>query len=295
MATSSLDSDTNFQRFELRQSSSKTEHRSKSWAGFKIEYVTAVPGDKFGYEWTSDLHFCALHDIVLEDGGIRAGDSPELTQKDLRNTLTYIPKQATVTGWSELAQRRNAYTAIYFDPAVLHEELGHRLEDVADPRIYFYDSSLSELMRQCSHILDEGIEDELYSETLGLLTALRINRTISATKASEKPPMSHSALAKVFEFIEANLHSSFSLSDLAQVAELSRFHFGRTFKATTGETPYQFVMRRRIERVKRLLADTRLPTNEIAAAVGFYDAAHLHKAFKAHEGISLLTFRRTVR
>ncbi len=292
MARSSFDDDPDFQRLELRQSSKETKHRAKSWSGFKIECVTAVPGDKFAYEWTSDLHFCALHDIVLEDGAISAGDSAEFTQKDLRNTLTYVPKRATVTGWSELARRRNGYTAIYFDPAVLHEELGQRLKNVADPKIYFYDDSLSHLMKQCARLVGESNVDELYAETLGLLTALSINKALSPTEVPEKSAISPLSLARVFEFIEANLGSALGLSDLAEVAALSRFHFSRAFKATTGETPYQFVLRRRLERAKTLLATTNLSLDEIAPSVGFHDAAHLQKAFKAREGVSLRTFRR---
>ncbi|CAI9416746.1 HTH-type transcriptional activator RhaR [Pleomorphomonas sp. T1.2MG-36] len=295
MATSSFVGNSDYQRFELRHSSAKTVYRARSWAGFKVEYVAPVPGDRFRYEWTSDLHFCALHDIVLEDGSIRAGDSAEFTQKDLRNTLTYIPKQATVTGWSELTRRRNGYTAIYFDPAVLHEELDHRLEDVVDPKIYFYDNSLSHLMRQCARLAGEGSVDELYAETLGLLTALSISNATPLAEAAKKAPLSRSALARVLEFIDANLSGPISLADLAQVAALSRFHFSRAFKATTGETPYQFVLGRRIERVKLLLANTSLTMDEIAATAGFHDAAHLQKAFKAREGHNPLAFRQGLR
>ncbi len=278
---------------ELTDSSDATVRHTAAWEGFSLEQVVAVPGDSFSYQWTSDLHLCAYHDMILKDGGIRAEDGAEVHEKDLRNTLTYVPRGATVTGWSELAARRNSYTAIYFDPGTLHEELDQRFSDLQYPNIYFRDAELSTLMKQCTRLLLDKGRDQLYSETLGLMTVLGIHKaTLSAPR--EKPPLAASALANVIDYIEANLSRSMSLSELAQIAGLSRFHFTRAFKATTGETPFEYVTRQRIERAKLLLANKSLNTQEIAVSVGLHDAAHLQKAFKAREGVSLLAFRKSL-
>lgn len=125
------------------------------------------------------------------------------------------------------------------------------------------------------------------------MTVLGIHRaTLSVPR--EKPPLAASALANVVDYVEANLSRPISLSDLAQIAGLSRFHFTRAFKATTGETPFEYVTRQRIERAKLLLSSKTLNTQDIAVSVGFHDAAHMQKAFIAREGVSLFAFRKSL-
>jgi AraC family transcriptional regulator len=281
----------NEQLLELKASSDATERRTASWTGFSLERVIAAAGDSFSYQWTSDLHFCAYHDIVLEDGAIRAGDGPEFDQKDLRSTLTYIPSGADVAGWSSLTERKNGFTAIYFDPDLLSQELQHRFRGLSEANIYFYDTTVADLLKKFSALLEAGDRDDLYAETLGLFTVLNIHRSMMSRPVL-RSALSRSVLGLVTDYIEENLSGSISLSDLAQVAGISRFHFHRSFRATTGETPMHYVTRRRIERAKLLLADKSYTTEQIATLVGFHDAAHLHKTFKAREGVSLRVFRK---
>ena len=73
------------------------QRHEKRWNGFSVEHVSPELGASFGYDWTSDLHFCAYHDIVLDDGGVRAGDGAEDNRRDLRHTLTYVPRGARVS------------------------------------------------------------------------------------------------------------------------------------------------------------------------------------------------------
>lgn len=280
----------NDELLELKASSDATIRRTASWTGFSLERVTAAAGDSFSYQWTSDLHFCAYHDIVLRDGTIRAGDGKEYYQKDLRNTLTYIPRGVDVSGWSLLTKRKNSFTAIYFNPELIGDEVQQRFDGIDRENIYFYDAALAEIMKKVENILDEGILDELYSETLGLFAVLSIHRSVISHQKG-RAALSRSVLDMIAEYVEANLGRAISLSDLAQVAGTSRFHFHRSFRATTGETPMQYVVRRRIERAKLLLADRSLTAEEVAALAGFHDAAHLYKTFKAREGASLRTFR----
>ncbi|MGO1164355.1 hypothetical protein ACTOV4_20970 [Brucella sp. C7-11G] len=113
------------------------QRHARKLSGFTVEYVQPELGAAFSYDWTSDLHFCAYHDIVLEDGGIRAGDGLEDNRGDLRHTLTYVPRGARVTGWSELQRRHNSFTAIYFDPAAIRQELDTRFAEHVDEKVYY--------------------------------------------------------------------------------------------------------------------------------------------------------------
>ena len=96
---------------------------------------------------------------------------------------------------------------------------------------------------------------------------------------------------RVEDYIEANLDAPIRIGDLADVAGLSEFHFARMFKAATGEAPHGFLQRRRMERAKRLLAETRMPMAELALACGFASQSHFAASFRKQAGLTPRQYR----
>jgi AraC-like DNA-binding protein len=133
----------------------------------------------------------------------------------------------------------------------------------------------------------------------GLLRAiagLLVSRdTAGSVEPCERIYLSPPKLKRVLEFIEAHLHDSIGLDDLAQAAGLSANHFLRVFKLATGETPYHFLRARRLERARSLLADNTMPLAELALECGFANQAHFTAAFSRELGISPGRYRRAVR
>lgn len=87
-------------------------------------------------------------------------------------------------------------------------------------------------------------------------------------------------LRRVSEFINENLEADLSLAEIAEVADLSQFHFARAFRKSTGQTPQQYLMRQRIERAKELLARGDLPIVEISLRTGFKNQSHFTTLFR---------------
>ncbi len=58
---------------------------------------------------------------------------------------------------------------------------------------------------------------------------------------------------KTFDYIELNLDKPMTLEELASVANFSKFHFSRIFQSMVGETPFQFILRVRIEKAANLI------------------------------------------
>ncbi len=85
------------------------------------------------------------------------------------------------------------------------------------------------------------------------------------------------------------------LSDLARDCGLSTSHFSRAFRRSFGASPHRWLVRRRIERAKELLAASAMPLAEVATACGFADQSHLTHVFTRHLGISPAAWRRTMR
>jgi AraC family transcriptional regulator len=89
-----------------------------------------------------------------------------------------------------------------------------------------------------------------------------------------------------------DLTSDTSLSELAALCGLSRSHFIRAFKQSTGLPPYRWLLMQRVERAKDLLRGTKMPIAEIALTCGFADQSHLTRVFSKAFRISPGAWRR---
>ncbi len=274
-------------------------HRSAKWSGIVCEHTRISHQSDYAFAFTGSTHYLALHDLILADGGMLVDSLKPVPGGDLRNKMTYVPPQCSITGWASPVDRTNSFTVLYFDPAAIAEET-ERLYSSADhaPLVYFDDTALRTTLIKLQDVLtDETADDGLYAETLGLLAAIELQRLHSrglpASVKSRVGGLSAGQEKLVREYIEDRLGEEIRLDDLAGVARLSRFHFARAFKATLGEPPHRYVMKRRIERAKDLLVRTSLPVNDIANATGFRSASQFNRAFKEFVGVTPSTCRRT--
>ena len=78
------------------------------------------------------------------------------------------------------------------------------------------------------------------------------------------PRLTDYQLRRAIDYIHDHIGGALDLNSISQAAGLSAFHFARLFKAATGDSPFQFVTRTRMERAKELLRKTRLPVSDIA-------------------------------
>ena len=80
---------------------------------------------------------------------------------------------------------------------------------------------------------------------------------------------------------------------MIEVAALGRRTFYREFRASTGTTPYRWLLAQRLLLARRLLETTQLTIEEIAQHSGFGDASSLRKHFTAQVRLTPTAYRRT--
>jgi AraC family transcriptional regulator len=125
-------------------------------------------------------------------------------------------------------------------------------------------------------------------QSLGQCLASRILSHRSEESSHEKVihRLLHPNLrARIAAFVETNLGMELSVSALAREAHMSTSHFCGVFKATTGLTPEQFVLRARLWRAHQLVCEGAHTIGQIAHATGFADHSHLTVQFKRRFGV----------
>ena len=98
-------------------------------------------------------------------------------------------------------------------------------------------------------------------------------------------------LRRVLEHIDTNLHRGPRLTELSTLVHMSAFHFARLFKLSTGLPPHRFVVRRRIEYAKALLAGADVPVSAVSRMVGFRTPSHFTSTFRHVTGITPSVYR----
>lgn len=98
-------------------------------------------------------------------------------------------------------------------------------------------------------------------------------------------------LLRARDAIDRDYAKPLDVPALARVAYVSEAHFSRTFRSTFGETPHQYLQRRRVERAMALLRNTDRSVTEICLDVGFTSLGTFSRTFRAVTGYSPTSYR----
>ena len=94
------------------------------------------------------------------------------------------------------------------------------------------------------------------------------------------------------DYIEEHLDTEIKIAYLAELSQISTFHFIRLFRNSFNLTPYQYIIQRRLIKAEILLTHTLQPIIDIALACGFQGASQFSYAFKKNRGFSPIEFRK---
>ncbi|MGX8014350.1 helix-turn-helix domain-containing protein (plasmid) [Mesorhizobium sp. ORM8.1] len=139
-----------------------------------------------------------------------------------------------------------------------------------------------------------GINDRFFVDHAVLaMSSYLLNRYgRQAASPSRLGPMSHKQERTAKDYLISNLESDVALADVAEACGLSAAYFARSFKQTTGVSPYRWLTFRRIELSKSLLELTDKPLAEVAVSCGFSDQSHFTRTFSRVIGVSPGAWRR---
>ena len=98
-------------------------------------------------------------------------------------------------------------------------------------------------------------------------------------------------MKRIGDFLGEHAGESFTLTELARMASMSRSHFSRMFHTILGMPLREYIRSLRLEHAHHLLVSTPASLTAIAAETGFYDLPHFDKAFRQRVGMTPQGFR----
>ena len=264
------------------------------WRGLALEDHTVPTG-------LIDRHEHPEHFIeVVLDGNV----SYEVSQRG--QTRRFISQPGTIcllprgsvheVNWLHEAQ----HVVLALKPCLLSnalEETVHESKIELREHWDLIDRPISTLLMAMRADLEDGSPaGPLYGDSLANSLALYLLKRYSNVTTRLEPyrgGLSRSMLNRVLEYINANLSDKLELGVLAKVAGVNLYHFARSFKQSTGESPYQYVLRRRIEKAKEFLVHAQLSIIETSARTGFVDQSHFSKVFRRLVGVAPSEYRKS--
>ncbi len=181
--------------------------------------------------------------------------------------------QRATTHWAECADLAARYPRVTVDPDVLYVDDGDLLTSAG--------SAAS--IDLCLHVVQQDYGSEVAARLARDLVVPLYREGGQAQFIDTPIPAladhGQHLFADTLTWLQAHLDQEVTVADLAGRAAMSPRTFARRFQASTGTTPYQWIVRERIRLAQRLLETTDLPVDTVAVKTGFATAGNLRKHF----------------
>jgi len=99
-------------------------------------------------------------------------------------------------------------------------------------------------------------------------------------------------IEKSIAYIQNYYQQEITVEQLAEQSHLSKYYFIKVFKSYTGQTPYDYLLRFRLQQAQRLLMETEKSVEDIGRETGFGESKNFIACFKKKAGVTPLQFRK---
>lgn len=243
----------------------------------------------------SDRHFARhTHDQfglgVIRDGAQKSASGRGLVEAGPGDVITVNPGE--VHDGAPIGDAARFWQMLYFDPGVISSAVADirqgKAEDVEFSHPVISSPGLAETARRLfSAMTSRETGSDLEGQEL-LLTLLA-----DVIDKPHKPDSVAQEVQAARERIDDDPAAPVSLADLADLADMSQFQLLRAFRRATGLTPHAYLVQRRIQLARRMIA-TGTGLVEAALASGFADQSHMTRVFTRSYGLSPRRFARVV-
>lgn len=280
---------------EIARSRGKAWHGIQAWLGEPPRRTNAVPVPAVS---ESTLAWTASGEVEFRE---REGEGPWLTHRLKRGSFFLTTGGAPYEcQWQALTPEPFVTLQVFVERPVLEQALAEEFKaDAARARIKdlsaFSDPDLSWLMAQVHAELLRRKPGAMRIQGLAHLIATHLARNyaqLTDGMKSSSPSLPGFKLQQITDALNKCLAEEFCLSELAEMAGLSKFHFSRLFKEATGVSPSQYHLNLRMIEARRLLRETEESVINIALDVGYNNPSHFAHVFHRETGMTPSEYRR---
>jgi AraC family transcriptional regulator len=267
------------------------------WNGFAVEVLTrrVVGHCEFDVHLPSHLLSCTLSGPA-QNVEYRIDDGPIETGVLRPGQIRLLPARHHSRGHTEGAGICRT-AVLLVEPKLIDLVTGGDLDPRClefAPSAGFSNAAILSAMTGLVHEVERpGLVGRLYAESLVLQMLIEVVRHHAGRDvATGREAIASQRLRRVTDYIEDHLGGDLSVLALAAEAGLGPAQFTHQFRRSTGLSPHQYVLRRRVERAAELLASPSQSIADVALAVGFCSQSHLTAAFRRVYGKPPGAYRR---
>lgn len=162
---------------------------------------------------------------------------------------------------------------------------------------HFESAEISGCLRNILREMEQkstGYEDVCQAFMEILVIRLMRNTTLSVA-AEPQTIAGNRQCTLVRRYIDVHFKEALTLDMLAEEAHMNKYYLSHAFKKEYGVSPINYMLSRRIEESKYLLAETDLSLSRIAQLLGFSSLSYFSQAFRKTQGISPMEFRQSAK
>ena len=273
------------------------KRRTMSGHGMAAETIVTARQCKTEYRFRAPMHLLAVFEEASRDEGESFVEGlPRSSLRALTRKITFVPAGHQYHEWHQ-PRALSRMIFFYLDPAKVDAIAGIGLANRSfTPRLFFENDALWDTALKLRRLIEgAAVEDQLYFDAMSLVLMHELIRLDRGAPAKDKTYIRgglapHQQRA-VSSYVEEHLREPISIATLADLVDLSPFHFCRAFKKSFGVPPHRYHTGRRIERAKAMLAKQALSVTEIGLAVGFSETSSLSAAFRKATGLTPRGYR----
>ena len=268
-----------------------------SWGRIHADNVSVIRRETFEDGFQAQRHLLIAYERAeRHDGETLIEGLPKSTLREFNCRLSFVPAGRRFYGW-QTPRVLTRVTYIYIDlPDRLFDQGSGIACPAISPRLFFFNQAVWDTaLKLKTEVGNSGPWSREYAEALSLVLMhelLRLERTAPAAARPVRGGLPARQQKRVVEFIEEHLAEEISLAALAELVDLSLYHFARAFTQSFGAPPHRFHMARRIDRAKGLLHRPALSVTQIGARIGFRETSSFSKAFRKFTGLTPTEYRR---
>jgi AraC family transcriptional regulator len=270
--------------------------RLAHWGAIQADNVRIIRRETFEYGFQARRHLLIAYERAeLDDGETLIDGLPKATLREFNCKLSLVPAGHRFHGW-QTPRVLTRVTYFYIDLQHPLFALESGVTPAISPRLFFFDQAIWDTaLKLKAEVESSDSGSRQYAEALSLVLMHELSRLERTTSPVMRPlsgglpPWQRKRLV---EFIEEHLSEQISLATLAELVNLSLFHFARAFKKSFGVPPHRYHSARRIDHAKSLLQRKALSVTEIGVQTGFRETSSFTRAFRGFTGFTPSEYRR---